>query len=135
MAKPNETNSIIGEGSVFEGKFYISGSLKVDGKFEGDIHTDETLVIGETGKVKTNIKAERVVLAGTLIGDIQAREEVRLTETGRMMGNIDTPVLNLSRGVVFKGSVNISGGQKKEIQKIIEESFGGPKEIDKKAAV
>ena len=28
------------------GKFYISGSLKIDGKFEGEIKTEE-LVVGE----------------------------------------------------------------------------------------
>ena len=45
-------NSVIGQGSIFEGKFYIAGSLKIDGKFEGEIKTDEALYIGETGKVK-----------------------------------------------------------------------------------
>ena len=54
--KSDMMNSTIGEGSVFEGKFYISGSLKIDGKFEGEIKTDEELVVGETGKVKTNIE-------------------------------------------------------------------------------
>ena len=72
MAKYDQTNSVIGEGSIFEGRFYISGSLRVDGKFEGDIRTDEALVVGETGKVKTNISAREVILAGTLIGDIDA---------------------------------------------------------------
>ena len=134
MAKYNESNSIIGEGSVFEGKFYISGSLRIDGKFEGEIKTDETLFVGETGKVKTDIQAKEVILSGTLIGDIQADHEVRLTETGRMLGNIETPSLQLAKGVVLKGSVNITGGQKKDTEKVIEESFGGTKEIEKKAA-
>ncbi|MDH5720867.1 MAG: polymer-forming cytoskeletal protein [Spirochaetia bacterium] len=132
MAKYNESNSIIGEGSVFEGKFYISGSLRIDGKFEGEIKTDETLFVGETGKVKTDIQAKEVILSGTLIGDIQADHEVRLTETGRMLGNIVSPSLQLAKGVVIKGSINITGGQKKDSEKIIEESFGGTKEIDKK---
>ena len=98
MAKYDQTNSVIGEGSIFEGRFYISGSLRVDGKFEGDIRTDEALVVGETGKVKTNISAREVILAGTLIGDIDAKDEVRLTETGRMLGDITAaPIGNISR--------------------------------------
>jgi hypothetical protein len=32
--KGDAVNSTIGEGSIFEGKFYISGSLRIDGKFE-----------------------------------------------------------------------------------------------------
>lgn len=132
MAKYDQTNSVIGEGSIFEGKFYIAGSLRVDGKFEGEIRTEEALVIGETGKVKTNISAKEVLLAGTLIGDIEAKEEVRLTESGRMMGDVNAPVLYLSKGVVLKGNVNITGGHKKDARKIVEEAYGAVKELDKK---
>ena len=132
MAKYDQTNSAIGEGSIFEGKFYIAGSLRIDGKFEGDIRTEDALIVGQTGRVKTNIAAKDVVIAGTLIGDINARDEVRLSETGRMLGDIFAPVLNLAKGVVLKGRVNISGGQKKEPQKIIEESYGASRELDKR---
>lgn len=125
-------NSVIGQGSIFEGKFYIAGSLKIDGKFEGDIKTDEGLYIGETGKVKTNISAKEVTVSGTLIGNIRAENEVRLEETGRMLGDIQTPYLELAKGVVAKGNITITGGQKKDVKKIVEESFGGPRPLDAK---
>lgn len=132
MARIENENSVIGEGSIFEGKFYIAGSLRIDGKFEGDIRTEEALVVGETGKVKTNINAREVSLSGTLMGDIEAKDEVRLNESGRMLGDINTPVLQLSKGVVLKGNVEITGGHKKDAKKIVEESFGSAKELDKK---
>lgn len=132
MAKYDQTNSVIGEGSIFEGKFYIAGSLRIDGKFEGDIRTEDVLVVGQTGKVKTNITSKEVVLSGTLIGDIEAKDEVKLTETGRMLGDVNTPVLNLAKGVVLKGSVNITGGHKKDAGKIVEEAFGPTKELDRR---
>jgi cytoskeletal protein CcmA (bactofilin family) len=124
MARDDGHNSVIGEGSIFEGQFYIAGSIRIDGKFEGEIKTDDTLVIGETGKVKTNVHANNVLLAGTLIGDIHARNEVRVSESGKMLGDINSPVVHLSKGVIIKGSVNISGGNKKDIQKLVEESYG-----------
>ena len=127
MAPKDNINSVIGPGSIFEGKFYISGSLKIDGKFEGDIKTDETLIIGETGKVKTNISAREVTVSGTMIGNIKAENEVRLESTGRMLGDITAPSIHLSQGVVAKGNITITGGQKKDVRKIIEESFGGQK--------
>ena len=133
MAKGDQINSVIGEGSSFEGSFYISGSLKVDGKFEGEINTEDTLVIGETGKIKTNIKAKEVILAGTLIGDINAREAVRMGNTCKMLGNIETPYLQLSEGVIYKGNVNIMGGQKQDPKKIVEEAFGLKNERDKRS--
>ncbi len=137
MAGKNESmNSTIGEGSIFEGKFYISGSLRIDGKFEGEIKTDEELVVGETGKVKTNIDARSVVIAGAVIGNIRADEEVRLMETGRVLGDIVTPALTIQRGVIAQGHVTITGGQKKDVKKIIEDSFsGGPERTLEKPKV
>lgn len=122
--KSDIINSTIGEGSVFEGKFYISGSLRVDGKFEGEIKTDDELVVGETGKVKTNINAKSVVVAGTVIGNISADDEVRLLETGRVLGDIVTPTLSIQRGVIAQGHITITGGHKKDAKKIIEDSYG-----------
>ncbi|HQI18786.1 MAG TPA: polymer-forming cytoskeletal protein, partial [Leptospiraceae bacterium] len=128
MAGRNDSmNSVIGPGSIFEGKFYISGSLKIDGKFEGEIKTEDALVVGETGKIKTNITAKNVVVAGTMIGNIQAESEVRLEKSGKLLGDITAPMLNIQPGVIAKGTITITGGQKKDVRKVIEESYGGLK--------
>lgn len=130
MAPKNNSvmNSFIGEGSVFEGKFYISGSLQVDGRFEGEIQTMDQVVVGETGKVKTDILANRVVVGGTVIGNIEAREDVSLLSTGRVLGNIRAPQVHIEEGVVVKGEISIDAGQKKDVRSIIVESFDtGPK--------
>lgn len=125
--KSDTANSVIGEGSVFIGKFYIAGSLIINGKFEGEIKTEDQIIIGETGKVKTDITARRVVVGGTIIGNINATEEVELLETGRVLGDITTPILKLNKGVVVEGKINITGGQKKEPKKVVEESYAtGP---------
>jgi cytoskeletal protein CcmA (bactofilin family) len=123
-SKDDLNNSSIGEGSVFEGKFYISGSLKIDGKFEGEIKTDEELIVGPTGKVKTNINAKSVVVSGTVIGNITAEREVILMETAKVSGDIETPILTIQRGVVTQGHITITGGQKTNIKKLIDDSYG-----------
>ena len=123
--KGENVNSTIGAGSVFEGKFYISGSLRIDGKFEGEIKTDNELVVGESGKVKTDIIARSAVIAGTVIGNITVSEEVRLLETAKVLGDITAPTISIQKGVVSKGNVNITGGLGKDSKKIIEDSFNG----------
>ena len=123
MAAKDALNSTIGEGSSFEGKFYISGSLRIDGKFEGEIRTDEELVVGETGRVKTNIEAKSVVVAGTVIGNITARDEIKLLETAKVLGDIVAPAISIQRGVILQGSMKISGGAKKEPKSAVEEAY------------
>ncbi len=126
MAGRNDSvNSVIGHGTIFEGKFYISGSLRIDGKFEGEIKTNDSLVVGETGKIRTNITARSVIVSGTMIGNIKAEEEVRLEKTGKLLGDIESPVVHIAPGVVARGQINITGGLKKDTRKLVEESYGG----------
>lgn len=119
----NTMNSVIGEGSVFEGKFYINGSLQIDGRFQGEVQTRDQLIVGENGRVKTDIVAKRVRIAGTVIGNIRAEEEVHLLGTGRLLGNISAPRVRIEDGVVIQGEVSITGGERKEPRSVIEESF------------
>src|SRR5512136_2500495 len=101
MAIKNEANAcVIGENSVFDGRFYVSGSILIEGKFQGDIKTEDQVTVGPTGKVKTDIAAKRVTIAGTLIGNITATEEVNLLQSGKVLGNITTPKLNVEPGVI-----------------------------------
>jgi len=130
MAAKNETamNSVIGEGSIFEGKFYIRGSLEIDGKFEGEVKTEDQLIVGETGRVKTDIFAKTVIVGGTVIGNIRADEDVTLLSTGRVLGNIHAPRVIVEDGVVVQGEISINAGHQKKIKNVVEESFeAGPK--------
>jgi len=122
--KNDSTNCIIGEGSIFEGRFFVNGSILIEGKFQGDIRTDDQLIVGPTGRVKTDIQARKVTVAGTLIGNIAASEEVSLLHTGKVLGNIMTPKLTVEAGVITEGKVIITSGQTEDTRKIIEEAFG-----------
>ena len=126
MATRNDipNNSVIGENSVFEGRFYVSGSILIEGKFDGDIKTEDHLTVGPTGKVKTDIYARRVTVGGTLIGNITATEEVDLLANGKVLGNIVTPKLNVENGVLIQGMVTITGGQTDNVPQVIRQSFG-----------
>jgi len=126
--KVDSLNSLIGENSVFEGKFYIAGSLRIDGKFEGEVKTEEELIVGETGKVKTDIYAKRVTVAGTVIGNIDAEEEVKLLSIGKVLGNVTAPKVYIETGVMIKGEVKIHSGQKANLESIILDTYNkGPK--------
>ncbi len=123
-AKSDTPNCVIGDGSIFDGRFSVNGSILIEGKFTGDIRTDDHLIVGPSGRVRTDIVARRVTIAGTLIGNISASEEVTLLHTGKVLGSITTPRLNVEPGVITEGKVTISSGQTEDAKKIIEDSFG-----------
>lgn len=125
MAKGNGgANCLIGEGSVFEGRFHVNGSILIEGKFQGEIRTTGELTVGPTGRVKTDIVARQVTVAGTLIGNITATDEVSLLQSGKVLGNITTPRLRVEAGVITEGKVIITSGQDGRVRELIEESFG-----------
>ncbi len=126
MAKVTESvnNCTIGEGSIFEGRFFVNGSILIEGKFKGEIKTNDELIVGPSGRVRTDITARRVTVAGTVIGNITATEEVSLVQTGKVLGDITTPRLNVEQGVIADGQVTITSGKSESIRRVIEEAYG-----------
>ncbi|HMB01073.1 MAG TPA: polymer-forming cytoskeletal protein [Spirochaetota bacterium] len=128
--KPDKKVSVISKDSVFEGNFFVNGTLQVAGKFEGTIKTSNQVVILESGRVKTNLNAQKVIISGTFIGNINAGKIVKLTSTGKCIGNITTPVLNLEKGALTKGDINITGSEKLDVNKIVKDSYASTPGFD-----
>jgi cytoskeletal protein CcmA (bactofilin family) len=125
MARGNGTaNCVIGAGSVFEGRFHVNGSILIEGKFQGEIRTSEQLTVGASGRVKTDIAARQVTVAGTLIGNITATEEVSLLQSGKVLGNITTPRLRVEAGVITEGKLTITSGEDGRVRELVEAAFG-----------
>jgi len=105
-----EANAILGKGSEFEGKLAFEGTVRIEGKFYGQICSEGTLVIGQGARVEATIQVGTVVINGDVIGDVQAATLVNLQSTGRLKGNISTSGLAVSEGAVFDGSCRMSEG-------------------------
>jgi len=119
LSKEEYISNIIGEGSFFEGKLKLRGSLRIDGKFEGEQLKVDHLIIGKTGRIKTNILSHNVVIEGIIIGNITASTRVLLLPTARILGDIKTPELIIQNGVILEGKVTISTKLEEPAQDII----------------
>lgn len=95
--------AFIDEGSEIEGKYTFSGTVMLNGKFQGEIASTDTLIIGERGVVNATIRAGTVVINGELVGNVQATERVELKGTARVFGDVEAPVIVVEEGVLFEG--------------------------------
>jgi len=102
--KSNEITVILGEGSKLTGKFEFDGVSRIDGAFDGEIESSDTLVIGQTANVKATIKVGKLILEGIVEGDIFAKEEILIHPSGKLYGNIESPALIIEKGAVFEGN-------------------------------
>ena len=100
-------NSLVGEGAKFNGEFLLSGSLRIDGEFQGKISSKAKVVVGESGHVQTNIQAKVVIVSGRVDGNIYATETVHLLKNAKIYGDIISPNLLMHEGVIFKGRAQI----------------------------
>jgi len=101
--KTGDLSAFIDEGSQIDGKYTFSGTVMMNGKFSGEIQTDDTLIIGEKGVVNANIRAGNVVVSGEITGNVTASERVELRSTARVFGDVEAPVIVVAEGVLFEG--------------------------------
>jgi cytoskeletal protein CcmA (bactofilin family) len=111
-AATGDLNALLGRGSEFEGKLTFEGTVRIDGKFTGNIVTNDVLVIGEGAKVSAEISCGTVIVHGEVNGNLKAKNAVELHHPARMKGNIDTPSLMIEKGVVFEGQCKMDGFEK-----------------------
>ena len=98
----------IAHGVVVEGKITGSASVGIDGDFDGQLDISSTLMIGETGTFKGEIKAKDVVISGTVKGNISADNLLEVHPTGNIHGDIYAHRLVIADGVIFEGNITMS---------------------------
>ena len=100
---PNTTDTVIGEGTNFEGRIKSEASLRIEGHLTGDIECIGDVIIGEHGMVKSNINARNVTIAGVVSGNVTTKGTLNITATGQLFGNTISHSLVISEGGIFQG--------------------------------
>lgn len=98
-----EIKTLLGEGSDFEGKLTFEGAVRINGKFKGEIFSEDVLIIGEGAHVEAEIDIGEIIIQGTVVGNIRATRGIELNKPGRVKGDLTTPSLQVERGVIFEG--------------------------------
>lgn len=105
-----ELNALLGKGSQFEGKLLFEGTVRIDGKFSGEIVSTDTLIIGEGAEVKANITVGTLTCLGDYQGDAKATKAIELKAPAKVRGNLTTASIVIDRGVFFDGNCKMDSG-------------------------
>ncbi len=98
-----DVSTVVGPEAHFSGTMTPRGSLHVQGEIEGNINEAQEVIVGHGGCVQGDIRAQHVVVGGTVIGDIFASEHLKLKKGGRIVGTIRTKNLLIEEGAIFEG--------------------------------
>jgi cytoskeletal protein CcmA (bactofilin family) len=104
------TDTLIGEGTLFEGKIKSEASIRIEGQITGDVDCAGDVTIGEHGNVKSNVIARNVILAGTVNGNIICKGKLTIHSTGKLYGNTTAQSLVIAEGGLFQGASKMESG-------------------------
>jgi cytoskeletal protein CcmA (bactofilin family) len=105
----DDTTTKITQDVEINGTIKFDKALKIDGKFEGEMITDQGEVfVGKTGSIKANVKVKNATIEGRVDGNIIATERVELKQKAQLLGDLKARTLVIEEGVVFVGQCDVN---------------------------
>ncbi len=102
-ATPNENFTFLSKGVDFRGILSFDGTIRIDGRVEGEINTTGTLIIGEQAIIKGVISAGVLITSGKVNATITATAKIQIQKPGILIGDIRTPGISIEDGAHFHG--------------------------------
>lgn len=112
MARDNMEKDVIkaflGDETEFTGFLTFEGTVRIDGKFNGEIKTSDNLIVGQSAVIKATINVGSIMVIGKVEGDIIATKKLQISSKGQVIGNVFTPALHIEDGAVLEGRVSMT---------------------------
>lgn len=100
-----ELTAFLADGTNFKGDLSFEGTVRIDGRFEGNITSKDSLIIGENAVVDGEIVVGRIIISGKVSGNITAPGLIEINSTAQVHGNIKAGPnrLIIHEGAIFSG--------------------------------
>ena len=105
---PNSAKNVLNSDVEIKGNLKFAGELTLEGKLEGEIITEGTLHLGESGVVNGNVNATTVVIRGKINGNIVAKDKIEIKSKAELFGDVRASKLVIEEGVTFVGKTEVN---------------------------
>jgi cytoskeletal protein CcmA (bactofilin family) len=99
--------TLLAKGVVLKGEIHVEGTVRIDGRLDGDIQTKGQVIIGEDGLVQGTITAGTVISSGRIKAKVMADDRVQLMKTATLIGEVLTPLLIIEEGAKLQGVMDM----------------------------
>ncbi|MDQ7004005.1 MAG: polymer-forming cytoskeletal protein [Ghiorsea sp.] len=105
MKEAQHIDTLIGIHSVFTGNLSFEGAVRIDGRFEGNIQSEQegTLIVSEGAFIKGEVNVPNLILHGDINGDVRANQSLKIGSKGVLNGDVLYKVLSLAEGASMNG--------------------------------
>jgi len=101
--------TLISEGCKIEGLLTGSGNFMINGEVEGECDIDGSVTIARGGYCKGLLKADAIIVAGTMDGDIVSSGQVEISDTAKISGTVSGEAIAVAEGAVVEGVMKTTG--------------------------
>ncbi len=100
-------STVIGAGITIEGDITSDEDIVVAGTVRGKLSAKEAVTIEHGAIVEADVAGGSFVIAGALTGNVNATERVDLQSGARVVGNVKAARVTIADGAQFKGNVDM----------------------------
>ena len=100
---PTHKESLIAADITIEGRIEGGGSIRIAGRFKGDVNLQGDLTIETGAKLTGAVRAQKVTVAGELEGNVEQASMVDLLKTAVVIGDLKAGSLTVAAGARLRG--------------------------------
>ena len=99
------TETVISAGTTVNGPLRSADGIRVDGRVDGPVQSEATVIVGPDGVVQGDIIAVNAHIAGSVHGQVRVEYRLEIAATGQLYGDIEVARLAIQDGAIFRGQV------------------------------
>lgn len=99
--------SIIGPGMKVVGNLFTEGTVRIEGRIEGNVQAGKAVVVGTEGEIQGDIRTEDSVISGRVHGSVTAASRLEVQAAARIDGELHARRLQLEEGAMVNGTVRM----------------------------
>jgi cytoskeletal protein CcmA (bactofilin family) len=107
--------SVLDAQMFVRGDLATDGTIRVDGRLEGNIIRSDVVVVGANASVVGDIVAREVIVAGSVEGNITAESRVELDSAAMVIGDIIAGSILTHEGAQIRGTVVVRTGNAEQL--------------------
>ncbi len=111
MAEPipgGAAKNVLANDVDIKGTIKFENELIFDGKIEGEILSEGSLVIGKNAEVRGEVKTKSVTVHGTVFGNITVTEKAELKSSSQLTGDLKATRIIIEEGATFIGKSEVT---------------------------
>lgn len=108
VSEPSTSKNILTSDVELTGTLKFDTEMIFDGKLDGEIISEGTLILGKNATVKGEVRTKSVTIHGTVNGNVTVQERCELKSNAELLGDLKAMRIIIEEGATFIGHSEVT---------------------------